>query len=30
MNGRLVDKHIDVDGRWANGARVEGHWTRSP
>ena len=30
MNGRLVDNHVDVDGRWANGARVEGHWTRSP
>jgi len=30
MNGRLVDNRVDVDGRWANGARVEGHWTRSP
>ncbi len=30
MNGRLVDNRIDVEGRWSNGARVEGHWTRSP
>jgi len=30
MTGRAADNRIDVDGRWANGARVEGHWTRSP
>jgi class 3 adenylate cyclase len=30
MNGHLVDNRIDVAGRWANGAKVEGHWTRSP
>jgi class 3 adenylate cyclase len=30
MTGRAADNRIDADGRWANGARVEGHWTRSP
>jgi class 3 adenylate cyclase len=30
LNGRLVDNRIDVEGRWANGAPIEGHWTRTP
>jgi len=30
MTGRAADNRIDADGRWANGARVEGHWTRAP
>lgn len=30
MDGRLADNHIDLTGRWANGARVDGHWTRLP
>jgi class 3 adenylate cyclase len=30
MDGHLVDKSIEVAGRWANGARLDGHWTRSP
>jgi class 3 adenylate cyclase len=30
MTGHVVDNHIDAEGRWANGVRVEGHWTRAP
>ena len=30
MTGRLADNHLDLDGRWANGMHVEGHWTRTP
>ena len=30
MNGRVADDRIDLKGRWANGAPVEGHWTRAP
>jgi class 3 adenylate cyclase len=28
--GRVVDNHLDAEGRWANGVRVDGHWTRTP
>ena len=28
MNGRAVDNRIDLEGRWAPGLRVAGHWTR--
>jgi class 3 adenylate cyclase len=30
LTGHVVDNHIDIDGRWANGLRVDGHWTRTP
>ena len=30
LEGRAVDDHIDLDGRWANGVKVDGHWTRMP
>jgi class 3 adenylate cyclase len=30
MNGRVADDRIDLKGRWANGAPVDGHWTRVP
>jgi class 3 adenylate cyclase len=30
MSGRLADDRIDVDGRWSNNVRVDGHWTRTP
>ena len=30
MTGRAADNRIDADGRWANGVRIEGHWTRAP
>jgi len=30
LNGHIADNHIDIDGRWANGLRVDGHWTRTP
>ncbi len=30
LSGRLADDRIDVEGRWANGAPIEGHWTRAP
>ena len=30
MTGHVVDNHLDAEGRWANGVRLEGHWTRSP
>ncbi len=29
-NGRLVDRRIEVEGRWANGVPIDGHWTRTP
>lgn len=29
LTGQLVDTHLDAQGRWANGVRIEGHWTRS-
>jgi hypothetical protein len=28
MNGRAADNRIDLEGRWAPGLRVGGHWTR--
>jgi class 3 adenylate cyclase len=28
MNGRAADNRIDLEGRWAPGLRVAGHWTR--
>jgi class 3 adenylate cyclase len=28
LSGRVVEDRIDAAGRWANGVRVEGHWTR--
>ena len=30
LTGHVVDNRIDIDGRWANGLRVDGHWTRTP
>jgi len=30
LTGHVVDNHLDVEGRWANGTRIEGHWTRAP
>jgi class 3 adenylate cyclase len=30
LNGRVADDRIDLKGRWANGAPIEGHWTRVP
>src|SRR5450631_3436977 len=27
MDGRVVDNHLDATGRWANGIRMDGHWT---
>jgi hypothetical protein len=30
LTGRLVDDRIDAEGRWANGAPVDGHWKRAP
>jgi class 3 adenylate cyclase len=30
MDGRLIGEHIDVVGRWANGVRIDGHWTHAP
>jgi hypothetical protein len=30
LNGRVADDRIDLKGRWANGAPIEGHWTRAP
>jgi class 3 adenylate cyclase len=29
LAGRLVDDRIEAQGRWANGAPVEGHWKRA-
>jgi class 3 adenylate cyclase len=28
MGGRAADNAIDAQGRWANGAPIDGHWTR--
>jgi hypothetical protein len=28
MNGRAADNRINLEGRWAPGLRVAGHWTR--
>jgi len=28
--GHVVGNHLDVEGRWTNGVRLEGHWTRAP
>jgi hypothetical protein len=28
MNGKAADNRIDLEGRWAPGLRVAGHWTR--
>jgi transcription elongation GreA/GreB family factor len=28
MNGKAADNRIDLQGRWAPGLRVAGHWTR--
>jgi len=30
MSGRAAENGIDAKGRWANGAPIEGHWTRGP
>jgi class 3 adenylate cyclase len=30
LSGRIADDRIDVQGRWANGAPIDGHWTRVP
>jgi class 3 adenylate cyclase len=30
MSGRVADNHLDAEGRWANGVRIDGHWTRVP
>ena len=30
LTGRVVGNHLDAEGRWANGVRLEGHWTRTP
>jgi class 3 adenylate cyclase len=30
LTGHLVGDHLDADGRWANGLRIGGHWTRVP
>ncbi len=30
LNGRAADNRIVAQGRWANGAPIDGHWTRSP
>ena len=30
ITGHVVNNHLDAEGRWANGARVDGHWTRTP
>ena len=30
MTGHVVDNHLDAEGRWANGVRIDGHWTRVP
>jgi hypothetical protein len=29
MNGSAANCHIDVEGRWSNGAHVDGHWERA-
>jgi len=29
MHGHLADNRIDAAGRWSNGVRVDGHWTRA-
>jgi class 3 adenylate cyclase len=29
MDGRVVDNHLDAVGRWANGIRMDGHWTHA-
>jgi class 3 adenylate cyclase len=30
LNGRVADDRIDIEGAWASGARLDGHWTRTP
>jgi len=30
LTGRVADNRLDLQGHWANGAPVEGHWTRLP
>ena len=30
LNGRVTGNHLDAQGRWANGVRIDGHWTRAP
>jgi class 3 adenylate cyclase len=30
LNGHLVGNHLDAEGQWANGVRIDGHWTRAP
>jgi len=30
MDGKLADNRIDAAGRWAGGAKIDGHWVRSP
>ena len=28
LDGRVADNHLDLNGRWANGAPIAGQWTR--
>ena len=30
ITGHVVNNRLDAVGRWANGVRVDGHWTRTP
>ncbi len=30
LAGNLVGNHLDAQGRWSNGVRIDGHWTRAP
>lgn len=30
LEGHAADNRIDLDGHWANGVKIEGHWTRLP
>ena len=30
LTGQVAGNHLDAEGRWANGVRIDGHWTRAP
>jgi len=30
LTGHVAGDHLDAQGRWDNGVRIEGHWTRAP
>jgi len=30
MTGKIADNRLDLDGRWANGLHIEGHWAKAP